>query len=384
MQTQQLSVVDQRRNELTAALITNADLVKALPVNVQEKFKQNFLDMVTQDYLISTINPREIIRFTANLTRAGLSINPADKEVYVVPFNTEVRKQKVMLPQAIIPLNGIQEQAFQKGFFLRLYAVYKLGDEFASEINMTRQQQAMLNTVNPKWVNDNFVGFDVVLIDLQKELPEQTKFIEISYMREVTKTIKDIRFQLQTWRHKAVRRALGDFFMPKGRKIDIFDEVEHLNDNILKENEAFTDVDMTPLKSFEELQSGLAPLGITLSFNDGLAIANGNVYASAKTLGQLGFKVVDNNYVIATTTPAIEASLIEVNSVDEQPTYPVSPEIEKLLQSIGLELQLKDGWVKVLGNTNGLEDRLYSIGITYREKEQVWVGHVSKLIIPTE
>lgn len=355
-----VSIVEQGRNQLAQALLQNSDLVQTLPVEQQDKFKQNFLDMATQDYLIQTIDPREIIRFTISLTRAGLSINPADKEVYVVPFNTEVRKQKVMLPQAIIPLNGIQEQAFQKGFFLRLYAVYKLGDEYASESNMTRQQQSMLNTTNPQWVNENFVGYDVVLVDLQKEIPDQTKFVEILYMKEVTKTIKDIRFQLQTWRHKAVRRAFGDFFMPKGRKIEIFDAIENINDNVLKDNSASTDVDsIDAIKCFEELQSGLAPLGVTLRFQNGMAFADGNTYGNAKTLQSLGFKVVDGSYVCASSAPALKPPLEEDTDVSSETNE---------LGSLGLTIQVvkqKDlKYEVIVGNTEGCEDILEKYGFS--------------------
>ena len=143
--------------------------------------------------------------------------------MYIIPYDTKIGDVKVMLPQAIIPLNGAQEQAFQKDFFLRLYAVYNVEGDIFSEKDMTRKQQLTLQTANSKWVDEHFAGFDVELIDLKKELPDQIKFVEISYLTTVTKTIKDQSFKLQTWRHKAVRRAFGDFVIPRARRVEVFD-----------------------------------------------------------------------------------------------------------------------------------------------------------------
>lgn len=175
-----MALLENKRKELIQGLANSKEYVDLIPTDKQESFKNNFLD----------------------------------KEVYIIPFDTKVNNQKVMLPQAIIPLNGMQQLAYQKGFFLLLEAVYKFDDGSSeSESKLSRAQQAMLQTANPKWVEEHFIGFDCILTDLKKELPTQVKFVDLNYIKAATKTIKDERWKLQTWRHKAVRRAYGDFMI---------------------------------------------------------------------------------------------------------------------------------------------------------------------------
>ena len=196
------SIIELRRNELIQSLENNKDLVMSVPEKFRGNFKQSFLELGSQEYLLSKISPREITRFAARLAGTGLSINPVDKEVYILPFDTKINDQKVMVPQAVIPLNGIQEMAFSKGFFFRVFSVYKIDGQFASEFDMPRELQAKLNTTDPKWVEENFIGFDVVLNDLLDEgpkLPEQKKFIEKGYVVTVTKGMLDDKFKIQTW-----------------------------------------------------------------------------------------------------------------------------------------------------------------------------------------
>lgn len=100
-----------------------------------------------------------------------------------------------------------------------------------------------------------------------------------------------------------------------------------------------------PLKNFEELQSGLEPLGINLSFKDGMAYASGNTYANSKTLQQLGFKVENNIFCINTTAPVADASVIEhkseVSDEDTLASYGLSME-KKRVKDIDYEIIVGD------------------------------------------
>jgi hypothetical protein len=349
-----LQILDDKRNELTQALEANAHLLKPIPVEKQEQFKENFLELVTQDFLINTINAKEIISFAVNVSKIGLNINPAYKEVYIVPFNTKVNGQKIMLPQAIIPLNGMQEMAYSKDFFLKINAVFSLKNGYASEAGMTREQQSEIKTADPKWVNEHFIGFDVVLTDLQGKLPEQVKFVEKSYLIEVTKTIQDNRFQLQTWRHKAARRGIGDMFMPRARAIDVFEKIEHLNDLELSKE----DKEEISVKNFEELQKSLSPLNIELAYEDGMAIASGNTFNNAKTMKEIGFKFVNGKYIIASTTPVTD------KAIDILPEN----EVDNPLAEFGLNIVEKKVKGKVYqiveGETLGLDEILTQNGFS--------------------
>lgn len=283
-----MTLVETNKQLLVGYLSQNNEILQTIEVSKQEEFKNNFLELATNDYLVSVVNPRELVKFAVSVTKIGLNINPAYKEVYIVPYNTEIRKgtPKVMLPQAIIPLNGIQERANKNGFFLRLYEVYKFDDgEIISEKEMSRKYQVQLDTTNQQWFNTHFVGFDVVLTDLRKQIPEQCKFVEASYLTFVTKQIKSESYKAQTYRHKAARRAFGDFNIPRERNIDVLIELEHLNDTTLENS--------SPSIS----KNSLEQLGLKTLQRDGVLEITGNTYGKTETLISLGFKYSDGKWV---------------------------------------------------------------------------------------
>ena len=281
---QDITIIENNKQQLISYLVNYADLLKSLEKDKKEEFKQNFLELASNDYLISKVNPRELIKFCIGVTKLGLNINPMYKEVYIIPFNTEVRKGvKLMLPQAIIPLNGIQERANQNGFFLRLYEVYKFDDgNIISEREMSREYQILLDTTNSTWFDRHFVGFDVVLTDLRNQLPEQVKFVEVAYLKDVTKTIKNQSFKAQTYRHKAARRAFGDFNIPRDRQLVDFIELEHLNDTTL-ENKNTNRLKYTTAITQENL---------TTAIEDGFIVVTSDTYGRANELKSLGYSLI--------------------------------------------------------------------------------------------
>lgn len=288
-----LQILDDKRKELGEGLIKYKQYLDVIPVAKQEAFKNNFLELATQDYLLSIVDTKELVRFASIVTKTGLDISPSSKEVYIIPFDTKVNNIKIMLPQAIIPLNGMQQLAYQKGFFLQLDAVWKFDDgSCEAESKLTRLQQASLKTANAEWVEAHFIGFDVILTDLKNELPTQVKFVDLNYVKEATKTIKDQRWKLQTWRHKAVRRAYGDFMIPKGRKIEAFEEIEALNDSVLENADILSDKTLTL-----ENEQALQQLGIKLQKFNGIAIAS-NFNGKEKYLEDFGFIKNGGNWSI--------------------------------------------------------------------------------------
>ena len=321
-----LQILDDKRKELGEGLIKYKQYLDVIPVNKQEQFKNNFLELATQDYLLSIVDVKELVRFATYITKVGLDIAPSSKEVYIIPFDTKVNNQKVMLPQAIIPLNGMQQLAYQKGFFLLLEAVYKFDDGSSeSESKLSRAQQAMLQTANPKWIESHFIGFDCILTDLKKELPTQVKFVDLNYIKAATKTIKDDRWKLQTWRHKAVRRAYGDFMIPKDRKIDAFESIENLNDSILAQADSCSEF-LTL-----ENENALKQLGITLTKANGIAIAS-NYHGKEKYLEEFGFTKNGGSWSISyiedavVTTPA-EPKQPETKTLPPKPQNKETPTI---------------------------------------------------------
>lgn len=315
-----MALLENKRKELIQGLANSKEYVDLIPVDKQESFKNNFLELATQDYLLSIVDVKELVRFTAYITKVGLDIAPSSKEVYIIPFDTKVNNQKVMLPQAIIPLNGMQQLAYQKGFFLILEAVYKFDDGSSeSESKLSRAQQAMLQTANPRWVEEHFIGFDCILTDLKKELPTQVKFVDLNYIKAATKTIKDERWKLQTWRHKAVRRAMGDFMIPKDRKIDAFESIEHLNDSVLAQVDSCSSEYLNL-----ENENALKQLGITLTKANGVAIAS-NYHGKEKYLEDFGFCKNGGSWSISYIEDAVVTTPAEPKQ-QETKTLPPKPQ----------------------------------------------------------
>lgn len=358
-----LQILDDKRKELGEGLIKYKQYLDVIPVAKQEAFKNNFLELATQDYLLSIVDVKELVRFATIVTKTGLDISPSSKEVYIIPFDTKVNNVKVMLPQAIIPLNGMQQLAYQKGFFLQLDAVWKFDDgSCEAESKLTRQQQASLKTANAEWVEAHFIGFDVILTDLKNELPTQVKFVDLNYVKEATKTIKDTRWKLQTWRHKAVRRAYGDFMIPKGRKIEAFEEIENLNDSVLEN----ADIVSGKILTLED-EKALAQLGIKLQKFNGVAIAS-NFQGKEKYLQDIGFVKNGGNWSI--TYEEIPPK-IEQKSKDDMPPAPQNNPANTLfehLKAFGLNKgQIKKFVSDVLGltsqDTEGIKEVLEDISL---------------------
>ena len=328
------TIVEQNKQLLGQTLQSSAQLLQTLDAEKQEEFRSNFLELASNDYLVGAVAPRELMQFCVGVTKLGLNINPAYKEVYVVPFSTKVRNSYTMLPQAIIPLQGMQEMAFKAGFYLRLYEVYRFGDEIVSEKGMDRKYQVQLNTSNPQWVDQHFVGFDVELIDTKGEIPEQYKFVEVQYLKDVTKTLKDKKFKdqkfkVQTWRHKAVRRAFGDFFIPRGRKMDVLEKLDHINNEVLEK-----DTPSVNPKSLEQL-------GIITIQKDGLLIAQGNTYGKTDYLKQMGFTFHGGQWVKEWQEP--QNNVIDVEELPATQDHPnamtladAKKELFKLFNEFGL------------------------------------------------
>ncbi len=316
-----MALLENKRKELIQGLANSKEYVDLIPVDKQESFKNNFLELATQDYLLSIVDVKELVRFTAYITKVGLDIAPSSKEVYIIPFDTKVNTQKVMLPQAIIPLNGMQQLAYQKGFFLILEAVYKFDDGSSeSESKLSRAQQAMLQTANPKWIESHFIGFDCILTDLKKELPTQVKFVDLNYIKAATKTIKDERWKLQTWRHKAVRRAYGDFMIPKDRKIDVFESIENLNDSILAQADNSSCEYLTL-----DNENALKQLGVTLTKANGVAIAS-NYHGKEKYLEEFGFTKNGGSWSISYIEDAVVTTPAEPKQPETKTLPPKPPQ----------------------------------------------------------
>jgi len=313
-----LQMLNDKRGELETALVENSAVVQTLAPEQQESFKKNFLEFANQEYLLSVVEAKEIIRFAVNVTKIGLDIAPSSQEVYIIPFDTKVNGQKVMLPQAIIPYNGMQQLAYQSGFMLTADPVYKFSEtEAAAARELTRIQQSKLDTANPVWLNKHFIGFDVILKDIVGNLGEQVYFVDVSYVKAATKTNKDEKWSLSTWTHKAVRKAYKQFMVPRERAMEKFEKIEKLNDDQL------VDVDVVSTQKLTtDAESTISSLGLSLVKENGTAKIAGSSYGKEEMLKKLGF-VVNNG------TWCIEYDIPEKTPAKKLMSYLIKQGIEK-------------------------------------------------------
>ena len=229
-----LQVYKERKQELSKVLEAHKSLLQDLSPRLQDKFKSNFLELVHNDYLLNNVDKRLILKLAIDLTKIGLDINPFAKEVYIVPFKTKINNQTIMIPQAIIPEKGIAEIYLKANFLLKVYKIWDLGDVVKSEKEMNYKELSLTDETDIKFVEKNFIGWDVVLIDLLGKLPEQKEFVSYKYAKAATKNM-DVpeEFYLEGLVHKAIRRASKRFRVPKERFKDLVEQVEYANEVLI-------------------------------------------------------------------------------------------------------------------------------------------------------
>ncbi|WP_294963419.1 recombinase RecT [Sulfurimonas sp.] len=355
-----LQIIEDKRDELSNALSVNNVIVQTLAKEQQEDFKKNFLEFASQDYLLSVVEPKEIIRFAVNITKIGLSIAPSANEVYIIPFDTKVNGTKVMLPQAIIPMNGMQQLAYNSGFMLTVDPVYKFSEtEAEAARNLTRIQQSKLNTADPEWIKIHFIGYDVVLKDLIGNLGEQTYFVDVSYVRAATKTNKDEKWSLSTWTHKAVRKAYKQFLVPRDRALEEFEKVEKLND------EEITDTDISStIKFTDAINNSIKQLGLSVIKKEGNAIVNGTTFGKDKALSDLGFIYGNNKWYMTIEEPHSKNNVNKPSPAKELTLYLINNGLtkEEAGDFVKTELELTssniNGLIAVLSDKDKLTEQL--------------------------
>lgn len=226
--------IEKNKKSLVSALEDNKKLlIDRLPDESQQQaFKENFLELAENDFLIEKVEPKHILTFALNVSKLGININPIYKEAYILPFNV---KDKGMMPTLVMPKNGIRQIAYDAGFFLEIDRVYSFesGGTIAQS-EMSQDQLSLLKTTDGAWVDKHFDGFNITLTDLiesEKKLPVQTAYVGSEYVKKVTKQLQSQDYKIQTWEHKACRRAFEEFFIPRERRSTVLMEVDKLNDS---------------------------------------------------------------------------------------------------------------------------------------------------------
>jgi len=227
---QQLTLTQQHRNALEITLEEEREYVSTvLNQNQAEDFKANYLELAQNNYLLKEIPLKEILITAVNATALGININPIYKECYILPFNT---KGRGMVASIVIAKDGHAQMAFNSGFYLTIDRVWGIDDDSVAESEMTRKQLSKLKTTDFNFVKANLHGWEITLEDIsdaKMKVPKQTKFVGLEFVMEATKQLQMQQYAIQTYTHKAVRRAMGDMFIPRNRKSMSIEKIEEWN-----------------------------------------------------------------------------------------------------------------------------------------------------------
>lgn len=227
-----LTLTQQNRNTLAVVLEQEKDYVSSvIPVEKVSDFKNNYLELANNAYLIEKIPTKEILQTAVNATALGININPIYKECYILPFNT---KGKGMVASIVISKDGMAQIYFNAGFLFKMDRVWSLNGKVQKESDMSYEELMLLKPTSHQFVLENLVGWEVSLEDISTndvKIPIQSTFVSLEYAKEVTKQLQTPEHSIQTYEHKVARRADRDFFIPRFRKSLMLEKVEDYNNS---------------------------------------------------------------------------------------------------------------------------------------------------------
>lgn len=220
------------KNDLSTVLKGGENALQRLDEDKKEEFKKNFIELWSNEYLIKSANATELLDFCIQVSNIGLSVNPWHKQVYILPFNQKGQNGKKL--EAVLTKFGIQELVFQSGFQIEVDTIWNHDGEEVLSKNLSIGQRSKLNITDIKEVDKNFLGFYFELIDLNKKLKKQNCVVGIDYLKEVTKQLQSKTHQIANYEHKAFRKAMTSFFIPKSRgSIEVISQLDNINNTIV-------------------------------------------------------------------------------------------------------------------------------------------------------
>ena len=218
------------------------------------EFRANLSELAYNNYLMSEVAPRHILKMAIDLTTMGLNINPRMNQVSIVPFNVKGVSGKV--PSEIIHLKGHQEILYNGGFFLTVDNIWEIDGKEYKESEMSFSQLAQIKDTDKKYREKHFIGFWVEVEDLRGELPKQSRFVSFGYTKEATKNMSTPdEFLIEGLIHKAVRKALKGMVIPQSR-VYYIDKMEVQDAEIVESEEPKAEAKQqpksNPLEAFKE------------------------------------------------------------------------------------------------------------------------------------
>jgi len=228
----EITKIEQSRNILMQTLEAEKEYVRTVLAPEQaEEFKMNYMELSNNSYLMEKIPPKEILISATNATAFGLNVNPLYRECHILPFNV---KNRGLVASLVVSKNGHVQNYFQSGFFIQDNRIWDIDGNVKAESEMTRKELMQLKTTDINFVKNHLVGWEFLLSDLVEDtntikVPDQKTFVGIDFVMEVTNQIQSPQYAIQTWEHKAYRRASREFFVPRSRKKTMMDKVDRFN-----------------------------------------------------------------------------------------------------------------------------------------------------------
>ena len=225
----------QNRGTLEVALNNDADYITNLlndPNNPKAyfEFESSLIELSGNAYLMEKIPADQIVRVAAQATSMGLSVNPLHKECDILPFTV---KGRGVVASIVAKKKGVQEMAFKAGFFFDVDPVWAMKNgEQKAESEMTRQELTDLNPSDPAFFKKNMKGWDFTLKDISEasikvKVPEQRTFVSLKDAIAVTGAMQATEHSLkQAYVHKAIRRAMTEFYIPRNRNSSFLKMIE--------------------------------------------------------------------------------------------------------------------------------------------------------------
>lgn len=253
-----LTKVDQDRQQLSKAMTSNIEYVRSvIKPDEEEEFKTNLMELAQNAYLMEKIPPKEVLITALNATKIGLNVNPIHKELYVLPFNV---KGKGMVASIVVTFNGNAQMAYNNGFFLSADPVFLMDGKAKRKSEIPLEELVGIRTTEQNWVKDNTLGWFIGLKDISNseiKLPDQEVFVEFGYALHVAKELQSPDHLLQTLLHKAVRRAITEMIIPRGRGFVSPDEHEAvvIEDSVKEDDEPTQTVDLKNVTETEAVEA---------------------------------------------------------------------------------------------------------------------------------
>ncbi len=235
-------------------LVKDKNALARLHDDKVEDFKTNFIELWNNQYLIKNAVPSELLEFCIQVTNIGLSVNPWHKELYILPFTQKGKDGKKL--EAVYRKEAIEQMAFRAGIQIESDSIWNIVGDGILYSNMTYSEQSKIKANDIKYINDNFIGFEIRFYDLKSNLRPQKFTITYDYLKYATNdnNIEKDSDQVAKLLHKAYRKAFSLAFIPKGRDTrDLLSKLDNINYN--------EDIETVETKetSTEEIQNALKP-----------------------------------------------------------------------------------------------------------------------------